>query len=93
VPTRAAIQPLDQSSSGGGSRATDRDTVQALVEEALADLIEKHKNAKPRVHVMGAYLASHEKLGPPYIRDHGLARWKRGVGEKPCEGFAPTGPA
>jgi len=67
--------------------------LQALVEEALADLIEKHKNAKPRVHVMGAYLASHEKLGPPYIRDHGLARWKRGVGEKPCEGFAPTGPA
>src|ERR1039457_7267430 len=38
--------------------------LQALVEEALADLIEKHKNAKPRAHVMGAYLASHDKYGP-----------------------------
>jgi len=36
------------------------------VDEALADLIEKHKNAKPRAHVMGAYLASHEKYGPLY---------------------------
>ena len=40
--------------------------LQALVEEALADLIEKHKNAKPRPHVMAAYLASHEKYGPLY---------------------------
>jgi len=40
--------------------------LQALVEEALADLIEKHKNAKPRAHVMGAYLASHEKYGSLY---------------------------
>lgn len=40
--------------------------LQALVEEALADLIEKHKNVRPRPHVMGAYLASHEKYGPLY---------------------------
>ena len=40
--------------------------IQALVDEALADLIEKHKNAKPRPHVMGAYLASHEKYGELY---------------------------
>ena len=40
--------------------------LQALVDEALTDLIEKHKNAKPRAHVMGAYLASHEKYGPLY---------------------------
>ena len=40
--------------------------LQALVDEALADLIEKHKNAKPRAHVIGAYLASHEKYGPLY---------------------------
>lgn len=40
--------------------------IQALVEEALADLIEKRKNASPRAHVMGAYLASHEKYGPLY---------------------------
>ena len=40
--------------------------LQALVDEALADLIEKHKNAKPRPHVMGAYLASHEKYGSLY---------------------------
>lgn len=40
--------------------------LQALVDEALADLIEKRKNARPRAHVMGAYLASHEKYGPLY---------------------------
>jgi len=40
--------------------------LQALVDEALADLIEKHKNAKPRSHVMAAYLASHEKYGALY---------------------------
>ena len=40
--------------------------IQALVDEALADLIEKHKNAKPRPQVMGAYLASHERYGPLY---------------------------
>jgi hypothetical protein len=40
--------------------------LQALMDEALADLIEKHKNAKPRPHVMGAYLATHERYGPLY---------------------------
>lgn len=40
--------------------------LQALVDEALADLIKKHRNARPRPHVMGAYLASHEKYGPLY---------------------------
>jgi hypothetical protein len=40
--------------------------LQALVDEALADLIEKHKKATPRAHVMGAYLASHEKYGALY---------------------------
>jgi hypothetical protein len=39
---------------------------EALVDEALADLIEKHKNAQPRPHVMGVYLASHEKYGSLY---------------------------
>ena len=40
--------------------------LQALVGEALADLIEKRKMATPRAHVMGAYLASHEKYGSLY---------------------------
>jgi len=40
--------------------------LQALVDEALADLIEKRKNGKPRAHVMGAYFASHERFGPVY---------------------------
>ena len=40
--------------------------LQALVDEALADLIEKRKKAMPRAHVMGAYLASHEKYGSLY---------------------------
>ena len=40
--------------------------IQALVDEALADLIEKRKQGRPRAHVMGAYLASHEKYGELY---------------------------
>lgn len=40
--------------------------LQALVDEALADLIEKRKNPRPRAHVMAAYLASHEKYGELY---------------------------
>jgi predicted transcriptional regulator len=40
--------------------------LQVLVEEALADLLEKRKKATPRAHVMGAYLASHEKYASLY---------------------------
>lgn len=40
--------------------------LQALVEEAFADLLEKRKKANPRAHVMGLYLASHEKYGLLY---------------------------
>ena len=40
--------------------------LQALVDEALADLIEKRKNTRPRAHVMAAYLTSHEKYGELY---------------------------
>ena len=40
--------------------------LQALVDEALADLIEKRKQARPRSHVMAAYLASHDKYGELY---------------------------
>jgi len=40
--------------------------LQALIEEALGDLIEKRKNARPRAHVMAAYDASHEKYAALY---------------------------
>jgi len=40
--------------------------LQALVDEALADLIDKRMNGRARSHVMGAYLASHEKYSPLY---------------------------
>ena len=40
--------------------------LQALIDEALADLIEKRKQGKPRTNVMAAYQASHEKFGPLY---------------------------
>lgn len=40
--------------------------LQALVDEALADLIEKRKQAKPRSKVMAAYQASHDKFAPLY---------------------------
>ncbi|GBQ05695.1 hypothetical protein [Acidiphilium acidophilum] len=40
--------------------------LQAVVDEALADLIEKRKQSKPRANVMAAYQASHEKFGTLY---------------------------
>ena len=40
--------------------------LQALVDEAFTDLIEKRKKTTPRAHVIGAYLASHEKYGRLY---------------------------
>ena len=40
--------------------------LQALVDEALADLIEKRKNTRPRPHVLSAYHASHEKYAELY---------------------------
>ena len=40
--------------------------IQVLIDEALTDLIEKRKNSKPRPHVMGAYLGSHEKYRELY---------------------------
>lgn len=40
--------------------------LQALVDEALADLIEKRKQAHPRSHVMTAYQESHHKYGRLY---------------------------
>ena len=45
---------------------TEGRQLQVLVEEALALLLEKRKKTTPRAHVMGAYLASHEKYGPLY---------------------------
>lgn len=40
--------------------------LQALVDEALADLIEKRKQPRPRPHVMATYLSSHAKYGELY---------------------------
>jgi hypothetical protein len=40
--------------------------LQALIEEALADLIEKRKQARPRPSVMTAYQASHQTYGELY---------------------------
>jgi len=40
--------------------------LQALVDEALADLIEKRKRSQPRTHVMAAYQTSHETFAPLY---------------------------
>jgi len=40
--------------------------LQALVDEALADLIEKRKKSRPRAHVMAAYEASHESYAELY---------------------------
>ncbi len=40
--------------------------IQVLVDEALADLIEKRKQGRPRAHVMATYQTSHDKYGPLY---------------------------
>jgi hypothetical protein len=40
--------------------------LQALVDEALADLIEKRKNARPRAYVVAAYQTSHERYSDLY---------------------------
>lgn len=40
--------------------------LQSLIDEALADLIEKKKRSRPRAPVMAAYKASHEKFARLY---------------------------
>jgi hypothetical protein len=42
--------------------------LQALVDEALADLIAKRKNTRPRAHVMAAYQAGHEHYAALFRR-------------------------
>jgi len=45
---------------------TEGRPLQALIDEALVDLIEKRRNTRPRAHVMSAYNASHEKYAELY---------------------------
>ena len=40
--------------------------LQALIDEALRDLIDKRRNARARPHVMAEYLASHAPYGELY---------------------------
>ena len=40
--------------------------LQALVDEALADLLEKRRQGRPRAHVMQAYMASHGQFADLY---------------------------
>ena len=40
--------------------------LQALVDEALADLVEKRRQARPRPHVMAAYQGSLDKYDELY---------------------------
>lgn len=40
--------------------------IQALVNEAFADLLDKRKNMNARSHVMSAYMKSHESYAPVY---------------------------
>ncbi len=40
--------------------------LQSLVDEALADLIEKRRGSRPRARVMAVYQASHERYAPLY---------------------------
>lgn len=40
--------------------------LQTLMDEALADLIEKRRGSRPRARVMAVYQASHERYAPLY---------------------------
>ncbi len=40
--------------------------IQSLVEEALADLLDKRRGGAPRRHVIAAYQRSHDKYGELY---------------------------
>jgi len=40
--------------------------LQALVDEALADLLEKRRTGRPRTHVVDAYQRSHARYGELY---------------------------
>lgn len=40
--------------------------LQVLIDEALADLIEKRRGIRPRSHVMAAYQASHDRYDKLY---------------------------
>jgi hypothetical protein len=40
--------------------------IQALIDEALADLLEKRRQARARPHVMSAYQASHDRYASLY---------------------------
>jgi hypothetical protein len=40
--------------------------LQALVDEALADLLEKRRTGRPRTHVLDAYQRSHARYGELY---------------------------
>jgi hypothetical protein len=40
--------------------------LQALVDEALTDLLDKRKLGRPRAHVMDAYQSSHARYGELY---------------------------
>ena len=42
--------------------------VQSVVEEALADFVEKKSGSKPRAHVMAHYEGSVAQFGPLYDR-------------------------
>lgn len=49
-----------------GIAQTEGRQIQALIDEALTDLIEKRKQGRPRAHVMAVYQVSHEKFAPLY---------------------------
>jgi hypothetical protein len=40
--------------------------LQALIDEALTDLLEKRRSGRPRSHVMDAYQRSHVRYGELY---------------------------
>ena len=46
--------------------STEGRQLQSLIDEALADLLEKHRQGRPRARVLAAYLRSHEDYAELY---------------------------
>ena len=63
---RSNVWPYPSVNTVGKGRNAEHGMQAALVDEALADLLEKRRQGRPRAHIMAAYQASHEKFGPLY---------------------------
>lgn len=66
VPKIANLVSSEIMAEVGALAESEGRALQALIDEALTDLIEKRKNTKTRAHVLTAYHGSHEQYAELY---------------------------